>query len=794
VYQKETNPCFISSYAPKECGIATFTHNLFTSYQNLYASAGKIVAVDGLSSGGYPPEVKFVFDKNKVSDYATAARYINTTDIQVVNLQHEFGLFGGPEGRHIVRLLEKLKKPVVTTIHTVLQEPSLGYYTSLIEVIQHSQRIVVMSNKAIEILREIYYVPPEKIVMIPHGVPDLPFVETEPFKKELGLAGRFVLLSFGLLSPGKGFELVLEALPEVVRDHPDLIYIILGKTHPEVVRLHGERYRESLQKLTHEKNLENNVLFIDKFVTNEELYNYISASDVYVTPYHSQDQITSGTLAYAVALGKVVISTPYHYAQEVLAEDRGYLVPFNNPKALVKTLNGILSHKEDMQKTRWAAYEYGRSMIWSRVAELYHGLFKEVSKEYSQNKLQKISIVYRSSQDYLRRRNLYRMFENLTDNTGIFQHTKYGIPDLKHGYSTDDVGRALGIILKVARYGNEPGCYQLAKKYLAFLVYVQKEDGRFHNFVGYDRRILDEDGGDDTFGRVLMGLGSAVALSTDSSVTILAKELFDRAIAGRQTGLPLSTYPKAMAYSLCGLSDYLKKFPDSPEASELLRAGADYLVKLYEDNKRPDWDWFEPSVTYANAKLPFALMRAHSILKDEVYWTTALATLNFLTSIQYNGTYFDIVGNKGWLVNGAKRAIFDQQPIEIACLVEAYCEALRLTKDKNYRDLANKAFSWFYGKNCRGVPVYNLKDDYPLDGLTETGTNANSGAESVLAFAQAITRMKDVGIRKTLRRKTGLAKTNKIWQLNSWPDGQTAKDWWQRGREIRVLTKKIKIT
>lgn len=750
---KEMNPCFISSYVPKECGIATFTHNLFTSYQNLYASAGKIVAVDGLPSGDYPTEVDFVFDKNKASDYTTAAGRINASDTQVVNLQHEFGLFGGPEGRQIARLLEKLKKPVVTTIHTVLQQPTLGYYTALIEVIQRSQRVVVMSNKAIEILREIYYVPPEKIVMIPHGVPDLPFVETEPFKIELGLAGRFVLLSFGLLSPGKGFELVLEALPEVVRNHPDLLYIILGKTHPEVAKVQGERYRESLQKLTRENKLENNVLFIDKFVTNEELYNYISGSDVYVTPYHSQEQITSGTLAYSVALGKVVISTPYHYAQEVLAEDRGYLVPFNNPKALAGTLNGILSHREDMHKMRRAAYEYGRSMIWPRVAELYHDLFKEVSKEFSQNKLQKISVVYKSSQEYLRRRNLYRMFERLTDDTGIFQHTRYGIPDPQHGYSADDVGRALGIILKIARFDNELGCYQLAKKYLSFLLYVQKEDGRFHNFVGYDRRILDEDGGDDTFGRVLMGLGGAVALSTDPSVTVLAKEIFDRAISGRQTGLPLSTYPKAMAYSICGLSDYLKKFPEAAEAGELLRAGADYLVKLYKDNKRPGWDWFEPSVTYANAKLPFALMTAHSILKNEVYLVTALATLKFLTDIQYNGTYFDIVGNKGWLVSGAKGALFDQQPIEIGCLVEAYCEALRLTRNESYRVLANKAFRWFFGKNRLGVPVYNQKNDYPLDGLTETGVNANSGAESVLVFAQAITCLKEISMRKNAGAK-----------------------------------------
>ena len=761
MHKKELNPCFISSYIPKECGIATFTHNLFTSYQNLYASDGKIVVVDGLSTSGYPAEVDFVFDKNKVSGYTNAADHINAADIDVVNLQHEFGLFGGPEGRHIARLLEKLKKPVVTTIHTVLQQPTLGYYTSLIEVIQRSQRVVVMSDKAIEILREIYYVPPEKIVMIPHGVPDLPFVETEYFKKDLGLGGRFVLLSFGLLSPGKGFELVLEALPEVVRSHPDLLYIILGKTHPEVVKIHGERYRESLRKLVREYKLENNVIFIDKFVTNEELYNYISAADVYITPYHSPEQITSGTLAYAVALGKVVVSTPYHYAQEVLAEDRGYLVPFNNPKAMAGTLGGILSHREDMEETRRAAYAYGRSMIWSRVAELYHGLFKEVNKEASLHKMQKISIVYKRRQDYLRRRNLYRMFEDLTDDTGIFQHTKYGIPDLKHGYSADDVGRALGLIVKAARFENEPGCYQLAKKYLAFLLYVQKDNGRFHNFVGYDRRILDKDGSDDTFGRVLMGLGGAVALSTDQSVTILARTIFERAIAGRQTRLPLSTYPKAMAYSICGLSDYLKKYPEAPDALELLRAGADYLVKLYNENKKPGWDWFEPLATYANAKVPYALMLAYGILKDEIYLSTALVTLNFLTRSQYNGTYFDIIGNNGWLVQGGEKVAFDQQPIEIGCFVEAYCEALRLTHDEKYRDMANMAFRWFFGKNSLGVPVYNLKDDYPLDGLTENGANENSGAESVLAFAQAITCLKDISKRKNLRRRTVSANAEK---------------------------------
>ncbi len=754
--EKEINPCFISSYIPRQCGIATFTNNLFTSYQSLYPCAGKVVAIDDNLSKDYPPEVDYVFAKNKISEYVKAADYINQTNMQVVNLQHEFGLFGGPEGRHISKLLERLKKPIVTTVHTVLQSPNLGYYTSFIEVIHHSQRVVVMSNKAIEILREIYYTPAEKIVLIPHGVPDLPFMEPNYFKKELGFAGRFVILSFGLLSPGKGVEVVLEALPEVVKNRPDVLYVILGKTHPEVVKLHGEKYRESLKKLVSANHLENNVLFIDRFVTNEELFNYINGSDIYTTTYLSQDQITSGTLSYAIALGKVVVSTPYWHAQEALAGGRGYLVPFNDPKALAKTLNGILAKPEDFPKVREAAYKYGRSMIWPRVSEQYHQLFREVCRESSLKKLQKISVIYKSSQDYLRRRNLYSMFERLTDDTGIFQHTKYGMPDLRHGYCADDVGRALGVIMRASRFENEPKYIQLTRKYLSFILYTQKEDGRFHNFVGYDRRYLDQTGSDDdTFGRVLLGLGGAIALSSDPAIAALAKEIFDRAIAGRRPDLPLSTHPKAMAYIMCGLYDYLGKYPGASHVKGLLRAGADFLVELYHANKKTGWDWYGPTVTYANAKVPYALLLACSVFKESVYRDTALITLKFLTDIQYNGEYFDIVGNQNWLTKGTPRAYFDQQPIEIGYLVEAYCEALRQTKDENYRDLANKAFGWFFGNNRLGTPVYNLKGDYPLDGLTENGSNENSGAELIIAFALGITCLKEIGVRKSVGRKAG---------------------------------------
>lgn len=747
---REINPCFITSYVPKKCGIATFTQNLFISYHDMFAADGKIVAVDDQLDRSFPPEVDFVFDRNKAADYARAAEHINASNMQVVNLQHEFGLFGGPEGRLLTKLLERLKKPVVTTVHTVLQTPNQGYYTSLREVIHYSHRLVAMSYKAMEILQETYYVPAEKIVMIPHGVPDLPFSDPDRFKINLGLPGRLVILTFGLLSPGKGIEIMLEALPGIVQKHPEVIYIILGKTHPEVARVHGESYRESLQQMVSQLGLANNVMFIDKFLSNEELFYYINSADIYITPYLSPEQISSGTLAYAVGLGKAVVSTPYWYARELLAEGRGCLVPFSNPEALTVTLNNLLAHKETRDKMCRAAYTYGRSMIWSRVAGKYHAVFNEVYEEHNL-KSSGVRVIRPNPLDKLDRFNITGMFERMTDATGMFQFTLYGIPDLKHGYSADDAGRALDVITRWARTGApaDPDRVreeQLARQYLSFLHYVQQENGRFHNFVGYDRRYLDETGSEDTFGRVLAGLGGAMARNTDQSIIRLAQDIFDRALAHVPPDRPLSGYPKAIAYAICGLYGYLQKYPDATKVAGLLRAGAAHLVQLYAANYSANWPWFEPAITYGNAKVPYSLMLAYNVFKEQRYLDIALESLDFLTSIQYNGTFFDLIGNKGWLYKGAKKATFDQQPIEIGYLVEAYGEALRQTGKKEYRTLAEKAFDWFFGNNRLGVAVYDSAHDYPLDGLHEAGSNHNSGAEAVISFALAVTALKEIKV------------------------------------------------
>ena len=756
--RKEIIPCFISSYVPKNCGIATFTENLFKSYQSIYGNKGMIIAVDDQLDRDFPSEVDLVFDRNKASDYLKAAEYINDSEYTVVNLQHEFGLFGGPEGRLIIKLLEKLRKPVVTTLHTVLQNPNLGYYTSLMELINHSDRMLTLSHKGAEILREVYYTPAEKIVMAPHGVPDLPFMDPEDLKEKWDTKGRTVLLTFGLLSPGKGLEMVLDALPEVVAKHPEVLYVIMGKTHPDIVRLHGESYRESLQKMVRDNALEDNVLFINKFMSNEDLFDYINASDVYITPYMSPEQISSGTLAYAVGLGKAIVSTPYWYAKELLADGRGALIPFKNTRALTEALLNLLSDRNNMDKMRLSAYEYGREMIWSQVSAKYQATFATVSKEYPKKRLKKISALRNSSLYNMGGNKIVGMFERITDEFGTFQFAKYGLPDYTFGYSTDDMGRALDVIIRwyKAVPAGRPWLsdeYRLAQKYLSFILYAQKEDGRFHNFIGYDRSFQDDVGSDDTFGRALTGLGGTIAYSSDQLFINFAKDVFDKAVQFLPTEEPWSPYPRSLAYANCGFAGYLRKFRNSDQVTTLLKTNAEHLVELYEANRSSNWHWFEPIITYGNAKVPYSLMQASSILEEPKYLEVALESLDFITAIQYNGTYFDLIGNQGWLHKGGHRAYFDQQPIEIGYLVEAYCKAMQLTGKTEYRNLAKRAYYWFFGNNRLDLPMYDTARDYPLDGLSATGSSKNSGAEALISFALAVTSLKEIKTRRPITKK-----------------------------------------
>jgi len=737
---------FVGTYIPRQCGIATFTHDLAHAIgEEIGSAACQVVALNNRPEGyDYPPEVVFEISQNQIHDYRLAAEYINLSGEGIVCLQHEFGIFGGPQGTYITHFLKNLKKPVLTTLHTVLKEPTPEYHQALIEIAQLSQGLVVMSRHAIDILREVYGIPDSKIFFIHHGVPDVPFIDPNYYKDEFNVEGRLVLLTFGLLNPNKGIENVLEALPEIVAKYPKVAYIILGATHPEIRKVHGESYRLSLQRKVARLGLEQHVFFHNRFVSLAELCQFIGACDIYITPYLSREQIVSGTLAYALGMGKAVISTPYWYAEEMLQEGRGKLVDFGDIKGLQQAIIDLIENEIERHQMRKKAYEFGRSMTWKNVAREYIKALGEIRGPY-QLRLESTSLKGRFiPQDTIPEIKLDHLFR-LTDETGIIQHSIYGIPDRQHGYSTDDIARALVVVLMAYDQIKDENFLKLANIYMAFLRHAQLANGRFHNFMSYSRQFTDEEGSEDTQGRSIWGLGCAVHLGPTEWFKILGRELLERAIGNLKLA-----HPMAKAYTILGLYHYLQKYKGATVVKRLLQEMADSLIDHYQKSTKPGWRWFSDSVTYGNAKIPQALLLAYKLLGNEIYKTVSLEALNFLTAATYNGEFFDFIGNAHWYEKGNGRSFFDQQPIDAGYAVEAYILAYEITTDPTFLELGQAAFEWFLGRNRLGVSLYDFATGACYDGLTPQGPNLNQGAEPTIAFLLAILTMSQQQVLKTL--------------------------------------------
>ncbi|MCX7966520.1 MAG: glycosyltransferase [Syntrophorhabdaceae bacterium] len=724
---------FISTYPPRNCGIATFTSDLSHAISEEIGNRHiHVVAMNNRPQGyDYPEEVSFEISQNQIHDYRLAAEYINLSNAKVVSLQHEFGIFGGEQGVYITHLLANLKKPVVTTLHTVLKKPEEGYKKVLIEIAKLSQRLVVMSHQAIEILQEVYGIPEEKIRFIHHGVPDVPFVDPNFYKDRFNVEGRFVILTFGLINPNKGIETVIYALPKVVEKYPDVAYIVLGATHPEVKKQHGESYRIYLQRKVEELGLEKNVFFHNRFVTLEELCEFIGASDIYITPYLSKEQITSGTLAYALGMGKAVISTPYWYAEEMLAGGKGRLVGFNNPEEMAQAILDLIENEKERHTMRKKAYEFGRRMTWKCVAREYIEVFREAMGIY-ESKPDAYSIKTRFvPQDSVPEINMSHLFR-LTDDTGIIQHSSYCVPDRRYGYSTDDVARALVVVLMAYHQLKDESLLKLANTYIAFLRHAQLENGRFHNFMDYTRKFLDDEGSEDTLGRALWGLGYAVQFGPSDWFRMLAKEMFEKATMELNLHHPL-----AKAYAITGFYHFLQRYSGATAIKRILHILAESMKDAYMESKKKGWPWFSDSITYGNAKLPQAMLLTYKIMEDYEYKIIGLESLEFLTKNTFNGVFFDFVGNRNWFEKENGKSIYDQQPIEAGYAVETYALAYEVTGDERYLELARSAFDWFLGKNRLGVSLYDFSTGACYDGLTPYGPNLNQGAESVIAFLLA---------------------------------------------------------
>jgi glycosyltransferase involved in cell wall biosynthesis len=736
---------FLGDYLPRMCGIATFTHDLCEAVACAAPDSDCFVGAvnDRVEGYEYPSRVRFELLEKDLDSYRRAADYLNFSNADVLCVQHEFGIYGGTAGSHLLALLKEVRMPVVTTLHTILREPSAAQRKVMEELAGRSDRMIVMAHKGAEILREIYRVADAKVDIIPHGIPDLAFVESRLFKAQFGVEGRQVLLTFGLIGAAKGIENVIEALPEIVRQHPNVVYLVLGATHPRLLEQEGERYRLSLERLAEDRGVKEHVIFYNRFVSLDDLKEFIGATDIYLTPYLNEAQVTSGTLSYVFGAGKAVVSTPYWHAQELLADQRGVLVPFRNPGAITEGVCGLLNDPERMEKIRHVAYAAGREMIWPAVAQRYIHSFQQARTDRTTPPRAAFANWTLASRPYdlppLRLDHVAR----LSDGTGIFQHAIFNVPNFQEGYCTDDNARAFLLCNLLDELGGQPPAEnldRLATSYLAFLAAaLDYSSGRFRNFMSHGRHWLEPAGSEDSHARALWAVGTGAGRSRNEGHRKLAGQLFERGLEAVEG----FSSPRAWAFSLLGIHEYLGYFPAHSRAITVRAALTEKLMTLWNSCATDGWPWFEPGVTYENARLCEALIVSGQGMPHGEALAIGLKSLRWLTSIQKTQAgHFRPIGSNGFYQRDGGRADFDQQPVEAQAMISACHQAFRVTREDAWLREAKRAFEWFLGRNDLGLPLYDFGTGGCSDGLHRDRVNDNQGAESTLAFHIALSEMK----------------------------------------------------
>lgn len=726
---------FLGNYVPRKCGIATFTSDLLGAvaarHPRCQCFAVPVNDIQGYYQ--YPDAVRFEIEEQKLDSYQRAADFLNSSSVDVVSLQHEFGIFGGPAGSHIVALLRELEVPVVTTLHTVLLKPNADQHRVMRNLIAHSTRLVVMTERGQSILQDVYRTPADKIDLIPHGIPDVSFVAPDCYKVQLGVSGKRVLLTFGLLSPNKGIEYALNALPDIVAEFPDVVYILLGATHPNEVRTRGEAYRCGLEAIVQRNNLYNNVIFDNRFVALKELTAFIGAADLYITPYLDEAQISSGTLAYAFGAGKAVISTPYWHAAELLKNQRGVLVPFGDSKTIAREVTALLRDESRRNAMSANAYRLGREMVWSHTAGLYMASFELARRQGTAAQgpgvAQRQYAPGRHAAPEVNLSHLYQM----TDSTGILQHATLTAPNLSEGYCTDDNARALILAVLLSQMGDVPRRVEaLVRTYTAFLHDAfDSTTRRFHNFLGIDRRWLDKQGSEDSHGRAIWALGTMVGRAPHWSSGRMAGKLFLDALPA----LTDFTSPRAWAFGLIGIHEYLRRLNGGRLASEVGEELTGRLMTIFEKVAQPGWLWFEEGLSYDNAKLAHALIASGCATGRQGAIEHGIDALRWLVDVQTSRHgWLRPIGSNGFYERNGTRADFDQQPIEAHSTVSACLEAYRTTADPWWYEEAQRAFDWFLGWNDLGEELYCPQTGGCRDALHADRGNENQGAESTLAF------------------------------------------------------------
>ena len=724
----------IGNSLPRRCGIATFTTDLrqaiSTSRPNLETCV--VAMTDHGQVYDYPPAVALQIKDNNIDEYASAADFLNAGRFDAVCLQHEFGIFGGEAGAHILELLSRLTMPVVTTLHTVLAKPTAAQRAVVERIVEASSKVVVMAHKGRELLRSVYRVPDDKIEVIPHGIPDVAFVAPDAAKTMFGFADRSVILTFGLLSPNKGIEVMIDAMPSILKRRPDAVYVVLGATHPNLVRDQGEAYRESLAARVRELGVEDHVVFLDQFVDQATLLQFISMCDVYVTPYLNEAQMTSGTLAYSFGLGKPVVSTPYWHARELLADGRGVLVPFGDAAAIGSEIAELLTDDHRREAMRKRAYAVSRTMTWERTAERYMTAFENARQGHWFKVIPRAGPVAVEPYSAAAPEMKIDHFLSMCDDTGLFQHAVHSVPDRSHGYCVDDNARALLLACALNNPGEQSLSDPLTARFAAFVQHAWNPDNRrFRNFMGFSRAWLEASGSEDSHARTLWALGECARSDSSPSRRRWAASLFAAALGTAETFCS----PRAWAFTLLGLDAYCAVAPDDLRAWQVRPALADKLMAILTSVETPEWVWFEEGLAYDNARLPQALIATGMATQTRGYVDAGLRSLRWLMMQQTASTgHFRPVGTAGFGEQRKQARAFDQQPVEATATIAACLAAWRADGDARWKAMATSAFAWFLGSNDLSVPLVDLQTGSCRDGLHPDRANENRGGESVVCY------------------------------------------------------------
>ncbi|WP_010185342.1 glycosyltransferase family 4 protein [Sphingomonas sp. PAMC 26605] len=719
----------VGNFLPRKCGLATYTTDTFTALKGRFPDLKiDVYAMDDHPGRyEYPPEVTRSIPEQDRMQYLEAAREIEASGAQALWLQHEYGIYGGAAGEHILALLERVSMPVIVTLHTILEKPNADQRRVMEGLLRRASRVVVMAERGREILERVYGASGRSIVMIPHGVPDREFVEPNTLKGRFGWEGRDVVLTFGLLAPGKGIEVMINALPAIVEQNPNVLYAVLGATHPNLVAHEGEKYRDKLKALALDHGVGRNIEFIDAFLEHDELIDYLQAADIYATPYLNPAQITSGTLSYAVGVGKAVVSTPYVHATEILADGHGVLVDFGDSAAFAREINALLGSERNRVRLSERAYARGRTMIWPRLAEV---AMREIAQMVAAKPLRLPS----STAALTPLAPDFAAVERMSDSTGMLQHSIFSIPDRRHGYCIDDNARALMLVSQMTDLDDVQRDKWMTI-YASFLQYAwNPEARRFRNFMNFDRTWCEDFGSEDSNGRTLWAFGVTARDAQMDKHRMWAASMFDMTAS---LALELGS-PRAHGFAMLGAAAMLEVVPTHSLALTILNRFGDELVGLLEDARRPQWEWFEIVLAYDNARLPEALLRAGLALKRDDMIQCGLQTLEWIVAKQTSPDgRFRAVGSESFGRVYAEPLQFDQQPLEAQATIDACSAAFDASQDPRWVEEANRAYRWYLGQNDLDLPLATAADGGCFDGLMPTGLNRNQGAESILALQLA---------------------------------------------------------